>query len=74
MAIENGEVENPLSTDQVEPHDKGAGPHLLGDIEVALAALKGSMDPLRCTVLDRDKTVEVIELMHAKIAKVRAEL
>jgi hypothetical protein len=32
------------------------------------------MDPLRCTVLDRDKTVEVIVLMHAKIAKVRAEL
>jgi hypothetical protein len=30
--------ENPLSADQVEPPDGGAGPLLLGDVEVALAA------------------------------------
>jgi hypothetical protein len=62
-------VENPLSTDQtVEPPDGGAGPLLLGDVEAALAALKGS------AVYDRDKTVELMELMNAKIAEVRAEL
>jgi hypothetical protein len=35
-------VENPLSADQVEPLDGGAGPLLLGDVEAALAALHGS--------------------------------
>jgi hypothetical protein len=64
-----GEVENPLSTEQVEPHE-GTDPQLLGDIEAALAALKQGS-----AVLDvRDKTVDVIELMNAKIAKVRAEV
>jgi hypothetical protein len=61
-------VENPLSAvDQVEPHDEGTGPQLLGDVEAALAALKGS------AVSDRDtQTVEAMELMNAKIAEVRA--
>ena len=66
-------VENPLSADQVEPHDgAGAAPQLLGDVEVALATLKGF------AVSDRDAqtsqtVVEVMELMNAKIAKVRAD-
>ena len=67
-------VENPLSADQVEPHDgAGAAPQLLGDVEVALATLK------RFAVSDRDAqtsqtVVEVMELMNAKIAKVRTTL
>jgi hypothetical protein len=71
-------VENPLSTDrQVEPHDGGAGPQLLGDVEAALAALKGSRAYMGASgaVLDRDtQTVEAMELMHAKIAELQAEL
>jgi hypothetical protein len=61
-------IENPLSAYQVEPHDGGAGPHLLGDVEAALAALKVS------AVLDATQTVEAMELMRAEIAELRAEL
>jgi hypothetical protein len=60
--------------DRIEPLDEEAGPQL-GDIEAALAALKGS------AVLDRapdTQTVEVMQLMmavtNAKIAGVRVEL
>jgi hypothetical protein len=64
-------IENPASTVQFEPHDGGIGPHelVLGDVEAALAAFKGS------AVSDRDtqteETVELMELMSAKITEVR---
>jgi hypothetical protein len=54
-----GDVE---STIVVEPKPQGGGadPQLLGDVEAALAALKGS------AVSDRDtQTVEAMELMMA---------
>jgi hypothetical protein len=63
-----GGVENPVSAAQVEPHDGGAGTQLLEDIEAAVTALKQES-----AVLDvRDKTVDVIQLLNAKIAEVRA--
>jgi hypothetical protein len=64
-------IENPLSTVQFEPHDGGIGPQLAnivlqGDVEAALAAFKGS------AVSDRDmQTVELMELISAKITEVR---
>ena len=55
-----------------EPHGGGAGPQLLlGDVEAALAALKGS------AVFDGEphmQTVEVMELITAKIVELRAGL
>ena len=57
-----------------EPHGGGAGPQLLlGDVEAALAALKGS------AVFDRDpQTAEAMELMmavtNAKIAELQAQI
>jgi hypothetical protein len=68
-------VENPISANQVELHDGGAAAQLPGDVEAALAALKQGS-----AVLDRDigtsvQTVdEVMELMRAEIAELRAEL
>jgi hypothetical protein len=61
-------VENPLSADHVEPHDGRTGPQLLGDVEAALTALEGF------ALLDRDKTLDVMKLMNAKIAEVRMKL
>jgi hypothetical protein len=67
-----GDVES--SVFDREPHGGGAGPQLLGDVEAALAALKGS------AVFDREpQTVEAIERLtmavtSAKIAQLRAAL
>jgi hypothetical protein len=58
-------IENPLSVDQVEPHDEGTGPQLLGNVEAALASLKGS------SVLDPSHTVEAMELIMVEL---RAEI
>jgi hypothetical protein len=49
-----------------EPHDGGTDPQLLGDVEAALAALKGS------AVSDRD--TQTVEVMERLIMAVTAEL
>jgi hypothetical protein len=68
--VQEGEVESSEVFDR-EGHGGGAGPQLLGDVEAALAALKGS------AVFDREpQTVEALELMmvvtNAEIAELRA--